>query len=267
MPASLQHQRRAYTKQSVVDNRHNVHIICMKIVPRIHMKPVRGELTDPPWNCELQYFKPVDSNRLDLSLAQTFVSTMNSLSSELIQLKYPRPKSGPFVYHVGREHDGDLTVDDISRCDTDRLMSLLTYEQPPPLLTKKGQPRARQPSPHKDKTGRFYSAQCAHYGLRITSNKQAAKARLLKFAEANGGKFIVPPEVKELETKLAAEYDIEMAIYNAKRADIEARMQKEADGRREKRKMIDDELDGLLSKKPKYDATAVSYRHLHSWWC
>jgi hypothetical protein len=32
----------------VVDNRHNVHIICMKIVPRVHMKPVRGELTDPP---------------------------------------------------------------------------------------------------------------------------------------------------------------------------------------------------------------------------
>ncbi len=98
---------------------------------------------------------------------------------------------------------------DYERCDSRRLIHLLTYVNPGPVLTKAGTPRVHQPRPHKDEIGAFYIAQLIHYGLecpeRLT-NKRQAKATLLKAAEANNGEFVVPAEIEELQSRLTREY-------------------------------------------------------------
>jgi hypothetical protein len=183
---------------------------------------------------------------------------MDVFDRERMTLDFPRPTSGPFQYVQSYDSEVRLEVDGIERCDSHRLMFLLTYVQPPPLLTKKGKPRVRQPPPHEDETGRFYSAQCIHYGLPPKSDKSAAKEALMRFAEANDYKFIIPPAVAEVEAKLAKEFEAKKAEYDAKLADIKVREQKAMEEARRKRKRHHDELLSIIAKKPKKDTQLVS---------
>ncbi|KAF1810561.1 hypothetical protein P152DRAFT_515738 [Eremomyces bilateralis CBS 781.70] len=170
---------------------------------------------------------------------------------ERIALRFPKPSFGPFKYIQPWDNRGYLEVDGIARCDSDRLLYLLTYVQPPPLLTKKGKPRVHQPPPHNDETERFYSAQCIHYGLLSKSDKAAAKKALLAFAKANDDKFIIPSAVIEVEAKLADEFKIKKAEYDAKIADIDAREKKANEEADRKRKRDEDEILNTITKKPK----------------
>jgi hypothetical protein len=182
---------------------------------------------------------------------------MDPFFAERMALAYPRPSSGPFKYVYNR-HDGSIEVDGIERCDGDRLMYLLTYITPPPLLTKAGKPRVHQPPPHKDETGKFYSAQCVHYGLSRKSQKTTAKNALLAFAKANGGKFIVPPAIAEVEAKLAQQFQAEKADYDAKVAAINDREQNAKKEARKKRAREEDELQSIIAKKSKKTDRVVS---------
>lgn len=181
----------------------------------------------------------------------------NRFYMERMLLTFPRPTVGPFTYRQSWEGGGYLEVDEIKRCDSDRLMFLLSYTPPPPLLTKKGKPRVRQPPPHNDETGRFYRAQCIHYGIKPRSDKHRTKEVLLAHAKANDGKFIVPPAVLEIEAKLENEFKVKKAEYDTKRADIEAREKKAEEEVRNKRKRDEEELLNIISKKPKKDAAFV----------
>ena len=44
-------------------------------------------------------------------------------------------------------------------------------------------------APHEDETGRFYRAQCIHYGIKPRSDKHKTKEVLLAHAKANGCYF------------------------------------------------------------------------------
>jgi hypothetical protein len=177
---------------------------------------------------------------------------------ERTAVAFPRASSGPFEYIQFRNERGGLAVDGIARCDSGRLMFLLTYTQPPPLLTKKGKPRVHQPEPHKDETAKFYKAQCRHYGLPSKSNKNAAKEALLAFAKANGNRFIVPPSVAEVEAKLADEFKAKKSEYDATIADIDAREKKANLEASRKRKTNEGELLSTIPKKPKKPTPLVS---------
>ncbi|KAI9683452.1 MAG: hypothetical protein M1822_005992 [Bathelium mastoideum] len=176
--------------------------------------------------------------------------------TERQKLQFPRPKSGPFEYV--RSWDGDyLEVDNTKRCSSDRLMFLLNYTAPPPLLTKKGKPRVRQPSPHKDETGKFYSAQCVHYGMKPKSSKEPAKKALLAYAKANDGKFVVPPEVAKVAAELESEFKVKNAEYDAKMHDIETREKQAKETAQKKRKREEDRLLNTIAKKPKKGVALV----------
>jgi hypothetical protein len=189
---------------------------------------------------------------------------MPSFYSELVALSFPRPTSGPFTFIWAGPHDYEkyyLVVNGIKRCDSDRLIFLLTYVQPPPLLTKQGKPRVHQPPPHKDETGRFYDAQCCHYGLRPKSNKTAAKNALLALANVNNGELTVPSEVTAVEERLAKEFKALKVEYDAKVSDIKAREQKAGEEVRRKRKREMKKLLHVLVKKPKRSEQVVSARN------
>jgi hypothetical protein len=179
----------------------------------------------------------------------------------LAKLLHSPLSSGPFKY-VKSGDDGGLEVDGVARCNGDRLIALLTYVAPPPLLTKKGKPRVRQPPPHQDETDEFYAAQCVHYGLPRGSQKSRIKAAtkdaLLALAKANGGVFIVPAAVAEVEAKLAREFQVQKVEYLAKMAVINAKEEAAEKQAQNKRRRDEDELLSIIAKKPKKGDEVVS---------
>ena len=92
-----------------------------------------------------------------------------------------------------------LQVNGQPRCSSERLYDLVTWKDPPPLLTKAGKPCAQQPPPHKDEEAEFYHAQCIHYGLKAPKTREAAKKVLLEALNANQRKLAVPPSIVKLE--------------------------------------------------------------------
>ncbi|KAK2760706.1 hypothetical protein FQN54_001941 [Arachnomyces sp. PD_36] len=114
----------------------------------------------------------------------------------------PVARSPPFSYHGSR-----LFVDHFTRSPSADLLSLLTYKPPPPLLTKKGKPRVRQPPPHIDESPDFYAAQIIHYGLTSSGKgKEDDKAVLLAYGKESGGQFVVPERIREVERRLSDEW-------------------------------------------------------------
>jgi hypothetical protein len=164
-------------------------------------------------------------------------------------LNYPRPASGPFQYVKPPDSNGHLTVEGFKRSDSDHLLSLLTYAQPPPLFSKKDTRRTHQPWSHKDETGRFYRSQCHHYGLGPQPGKTAAKNALLAFASANDGRFIVPRTVSDVEERLVKEFGEKKLEYDLMAADIDARERREEmEEARQQRKERDAQLPGVDEK-------------------
>ncbi len=166
----------------------------------------------------------------------------------------------PFTYST----DGGLKVNGHSRCDEQRLYELLTYVDPGPVLTKKGEPRVRQPPAHKDQTGAFYEAQLVHYGLKPLKTKSAAKRALLLEFDCNEGKLNVPEAFRELEDELAAQFRRENSEARKEyRAEMERKRQAE-ELRRKKRKREEDkviaEFSKITSKKPKRDTVSKLYQ-------
>lgn len=120
----------------------------------------------------------------------------------------------PPVSQDGFFHDGSEFYVEVeapkhrySREESSRLYTLLTYTEPPPVLTKKGTVAKRQPPPHKDPAAGFYTAQLLHYGLKPLKTKGPAKKALL--AAFSAGKSLqVPQKILELEGVLEARYSV-----------------------------------------------------------
>ena len=143
-----------------------------------------------------------------MSIALSDEARLQELDTKLSE-KRAAVASGPFEYNnygLRAKVEQNYTTHRIGRCSSDHLIYLLTYEDPGPLLTKKGKPRVHQPAPHKDETGAFYQAQLIHYGLRPLKDKKRAKKLLMEAAEANGRRLIVPASIEELKSQLAQEY-------------------------------------------------------------
>ena len=172
-------------------------------------------------------------------------------------------KSGPFQYVNYKYGTCGLQVNGIDRSSSERLMYLLTYVDPGPVLTKRGKPRVRQPPPHKDETGKFYEAQLIHYGLKPRKDKQAAKKALLEAAEANSGKFVVPEDILKLEGRMAEEYRVKDQERDKKVNEIRKRQMEAEEMAHKKRKRDEDALFeavfGPSSSTKKAKHNEVSY--------
>lgn len=66
-------------------------------------------------------------------------------------------------------------------------------------------PKPAPTAPAKDPAWHFYAAQCIHYGLPVTKDKNAAKVRLLN--AMNQCKLEVPDWILRLEGELRAEWE------------------------------------------------------------
>ncbi|KAL9080509.1 MAG: hypothetical protein Q9157_000743 [Trypethelium eluteriae] len=130
------------------------------------------------------------------------------------------------------------------------------------MLTKKGKPRVHRPPPHKDETGRFYSAQCVHYGIKSRSSKELAKKALSAYAKANDGKFVVPPEVAKVTAELESEYKSKKAEYDAKMHAIKTRKKSAEEVSRKKRKREEGRLLNTIAKRSKKDTATVIPKNL-----
>jgi hypothetical protein len=85
----------------------------------------------------------------------------------------------------------------------------LTYEPPPPVLTKAGKVAKRQPklSAYHDQPAHFYSAQLLHYGLKPLKLREPAKKRLLTaYGGAGGDALKVPERILKLERQMKEKY-------------------------------------------------------------
>ena len=182
---------------------------------------------------------------------------MGSYHSGSDTLKAIEVRSGPFDYG-----SGTLKVNSIGRYDSRELMGLLTYVDPGPLLTKKGTPRVHQPPKHKDQTAAFYEAQLIHYGLPPRKTKPAAKKVLLEAAECNGGEFVVPDDIVQLEGRMAEEYRVKKEEQTEEQAEIKARRKKAEGEASRKRKRDQDALMkaafGPTSSRKKAKSSHVS---------
>jgi hypothetical protein len=115
------------------------------------------------------------------------------------------------------------------RRDSATLHAFLTYTPPTgPVLTKKGQIAKRQPPPHKDETGHFYTAQLQLYGLKPLKTKEAAKKHLLA-AFAGGKTLSAAPHIVQLEQEMKIEWEkanrLAVDAYYAEKARLEQRQQ------------------------------------------
>jgi hypothetical protein len=127
------------------------------------------------------------------------------------------------------------------RADSGSLYRLLTYTEPPPLLTKAGKVAKRQPAPHKDPPGHFYCAQLLHYGLKPLKTKEAAKKRLCA-AFAADGTLPVPEPILKLEETLQDDYRQANEIAKKKYEEEKKTREIEEKARRENRKREHDAI-------------------------
>ncbi|CAA7258464.1 unnamed protein product [Cyclocybe aegerita] len=96
------------------------------------------------------------------------------------------------------------------RKDAAELYSLLTYEPPAPLLDEAGNPLKIQPkSRHIDQKAEFYSAQMAHYGLKVLKTREAAKKNLLAAftSSPDGSGLAIPRAILDLEQAVKREWN------------------------------------------------------------
>lgn len=147
--------------------------------------------------------------------------------------QYAAPVARNGFYCSGRSFYVEIERYRHERESPGSLYNLLTYTQPPPLLTKAGKVAKRQPLPHKDQPGHFYCAQLLHYGLKPLKTKEAAKKQLLA-AYAAKGTLIVPEEILKLEDTLRKEYD--QANERAKEKYEEEQKLREIDKERKRKK-------------------------------
>lgn len=140
--------------------------------------------------------------------------------------KYAPPVSQDGFLHSGDSFYVEIDRHHHSRLDSGALHDLLTYTDPPPLLTKAGKVAKRQRMPHIDPPGHFYVAQLAHYGLKSFKTKPAAKKHLL--AAFNSTKTLaVPRYILGLEKLLGEQYTRENAIAAGKHKEEEDRKKTE----------------------------------------
>ncbi|KAJ7112427.1 hypothetical protein C8R43DRAFT_1040722 [Mycena crocata] len=141
----------------------------------------------------------------------------------------------------------------MSRTDSTRLHSLLTYTAPPPVLTKAGKVAKRQPRPHQDESEEFYLSQVAHYGLQPVKTKEAAKRALLS---AFGSKktLQVPAKILKLEEEMREEYRVANKVAKAKYLENQRQEEKKEEEKRNKRKRERDAImENFLQETDKSD--------------
>ncbi|KDR85353.1 hypothetical protein GALMADRAFT_204831 [Galerina marginata CBS 339.88] len=166
------------------------------------------------------------------------------------------PVSRDGFFHSGASFYVEVDHHRHPRCDSGALYKLLTWTDPPPLLTKKGIVAKRQPDPHKDSPGHFYQAQCLHYGLKGYKQKPAAKKHLLAAFNATTKDMAVPPHILALEKSLNEEYKAvnEVAMQKAKEEEVRQEKmyqieRKRMQGEREKERQKEREgADGMLNE-------------------
>ncbi|KAI9460042.1 hypothetical protein F5148DRAFT_1150783 [Russula earlei] len=140
------------------------------------------------------------------------VSTVHPSSTMVFGDCYIAPVTRDDVFFYDKSHGLHVRPpkDDRSfpRADPKHLHYLLTWTDPGPVLTKKGVPRKRQPHPHRDETGAYYTAQMMHYGLKPLKTKQAAKRALLAMFR-DGHNLEVPDRLQKLEEDLRDLWHVE----------------------------------------------------------
>ncbi|KAJ3492877.1 hypothetical protein NLJ89_g11147 [Agrocybe chaxingu] len=96
-----------------------------------------------------------------------------------------------------------------TRADAAELYELLTYEPSPQILDDAGNPTKNQPKRHVDRKAEFYSAQMAHYGLKVLKTREAAKKNLLAaFTSSPDGRGLaIPRTILDLEQTLKREWN------------------------------------------------------------
>ncbi|CAA7259316.1 unnamed protein product [Cyclocybe aegerita] len=93
------------------------------------------------------------------------------------------------------------------RMDAAELYELLTRTTPRTSDTTKGTRKGMDSiGPKKDREPHFYTAQMAHYGLKVLKTRGAAKKKLLAVFEAAGGELEVPETILDLEEELMEEW-------------------------------------------------------------
>ena len=154
-----------------------------------------------------------------------------------------------------------------SRCSSARLYDLLTYQDPGPAYTKAGNLKVHQPPKHRDETQAFYVAQCIHYGLEQRKSKPAAKKALLTAIEGSESDLTVPASIRNIERKLAAEYDVKNAaaekVYREQRlAEQKAKEQESKKRKQEEAELMNEVLEQSSSKKPKISRKKLDIKSL-----
>jgi hypothetical protein len=130
------------------------------------------------------------------------------------------------------------------RADPRHLHGLLTWVDPGPVLTKKGVPRKRQPSPHRDETTAYYRAQLLLFGLKPLKTKPAAKSALLA-AFRDGQDLKVPEQLQKLEDELSTLWHAE----NEKaRIRYEEKKKEEERKRQERQKELGRRHEAILAE-------------------
>lgn len=171
---------------------------------------------------------------------------------------FPSVYSGPFSLtrdpQCSWEPTCQLKVNGwYKRCDSDRLMHLLTTL---PLINP-GRNKVH-PGGQKDYPAPFYQAQCLHYGLPREKSKTGAKKALLAWAKANDGRLVVPPEVQQIEDSLRKQIEPLEEIWRGGMEELD-RVEKEFnEAQLRKRKRQDGEIIRTVAKKCKLTPKVVS---------
>lgn len=152
-----------------------------------------------------------------------------------VLLKYAPPVSQDGFFHIGDSFYVEVDRHRHTRLDSAALYALLTYTEPPPLLTKAGKVAKRQPLPHKDSPDHFYFAQLAHYGLKPLKTKSAAKTHLLAAFDPSTKTLSAPKYILDLEKSLEEQYTQANAIAAKKAKEDKAREKIEEAKKHERR--------------------------------
>ncbi|RDB19989.1 hypothetical protein Hypma_013077 [Hypsizygus marmoreus] len=158
---------------------------------------------------------------------------------------YSQPVSKDGFFYGGNGFYVEIDRHRHERLDSGSLYRLLTYTEPPPVLTKAGKVAKRQPPPHKDSPDHFYYAQLKHYGLKAWKTKPAAKKYLLAAFDATTESIPVPKHILELENSLKEEYRL-ANIAAAKKYKEEQEQRKIEEEIQQKKK--NEEYDAILNE-------------------
>ena len=138
------------------------------------------------------------------------------------------------------------------QASSDRIHSLVTYNDPGPVLNKAGKPKKHQPPPHQDESTRFYMAQLQLYGLEPVNSKKAAKKALLAALQGPRG-LCESDEVDTIHMDMCQEYrekDRAAEEEHIRQRRLERFLRKEAKAEETKKRQREEAESGMQVQAP-----------------